>query len=338
MRSTRAGLRRALGALWVVDGLLQLQPYMFGRGFADDILAPTAGEQPGWVAAPINLSVSLLRAQPILANATFAAIQLLIGIALLLPNPRLARPALVASITWALGVWWLGEGLGGLAGGHTSLVAGFPGAAALYALLSAAALPPRRSGPGSKVVSADRPPRWVATGWALVWVAGALFQLLPGQRRGTDLAAEIATTTTTPTWLNGTRSVVGGEIAGNRLAVPFAVVLFIGVGLGVYGPARLRCIAAAVGSVIATLSWALAQGFGSLTSGEATDPNTGVLLLLFAATLVAIPRSPVVAGLHRPSSGQFSRRGRSSAGDRSYSAYRSSHPDIREHRPGDPRR
>jgi hypothetical protein len=262
---------------------------MFTHGFADDILTPSADGQPAWVAAPVRLSASLVRAHPTLSNATFAAIQLLIGIALLLPHPRFRRPACVASIMWAAGVWWLGEGLGGLASGHANLVAGFPGAASLYVLLSAAALPPRRSASISSSPDADRPPRWIAAGWAIFWVAGATIQLLPGQNRSTDLGNEVATTTTTPTWLNHVRTVVGDQIAGNHLAVPIVVALATGIGLGAYGSVGVRRTAAAAGAAIAVASWALVQGFGTLTSGQATDPNTGPLLVLFAVTLAAIP-------------------------------------------------
>ena len=42
--------------------------------------------------------------------------------------------ALAASIAWALAVWWLGEGLGGVLTGAASPVTGAPGAALLYAL------------------------------------------------------------------------------------------------------------------------------------------------------------------------------------------------------------
>ena len=40
------------------------------------------------------------------------------------------------AISWALGVWWLGEGLGSVLTGTASPVNGAPGAVILYALLA----------------------------------------------------------------------------------------------------------------------------------------------------------------------------------------------------------
>ncbi len=55
MSITRRHLQITLGLLWLADGLLQLQPFMFTTGFAHQILAPAAHGQPGWVAGPVAL-------------------------------------------------------------------------------------------------------------------------------------------------------------------------------------------------------------------------------------------------------------------------------------------
>jgi hypothetical protein len=57
-----------------------------------------------------------------------------LGVGLLVP--RTARLALAASIAWALGVWYFGEGLSGLPSDHASLTTGAPGSALLLALLA----------------------------------------------------------------------------------------------------------------------------------------------------------------------------------------------------------
>jgi hypothetical protein len=41
------------------------------------------------------------------------------------------KVALLASFGWSLGVWWIGEGLGGLSTGTASPLTGAPGAALL---------------------------------------------------------------------------------------------------------------------------------------------------------------------------------------------------------------
>ncbi|MFC7182061.1 hypothetical protein ACFQMG_21150 [Kitasatospora paranensis] len=115
-----------LGLLWLLDGALQFQPFMLTTGFADQIIAPTADGQPAFVAGPVHWAADLSVAAPALWDVLFALTQLLLGAALLVP--RTARLALVASVGWALSVWWLGEGLGGLAGGHALMLTGAPGA------------------------------------------------------------------------------------------------------------------------------------------------------------------------------------------------------------------
>ncbi len=55
----RRALQLALGVLWLLDGMLQFQPFMFGRGFAQ-MLANTAPGNPAAVARPITWSATLI--------------------------------------------------------------------------------------------------------------------------------------------------------------------------------------------------------------------------------------------------------------------------------------
>ena len=158
---TRRRLQIALGVLWLLDGVLQAQPFMFTRDFATQVIAPSCQGQPGFVAAPVHWVSTTIAAHPVAWNVPFALIQLLLGIGLLVP--RTARAALAASIAWALGVWYLGEGLGGLASGDAALSTGAPGSALLLAVLAAAAWPDRDA-------ARDSP---------AVWVRTAVFEALP---------------------------------------------------------------------------------------------------------------------------------------------------------------
>ena len=47
----RRGLQIALGLVWLLDACLQLQPYMFGRAFATQMLAPASAGNPAVLAA-----------------------------------------------------------------------------------------------------------------------------------------------------------------------------------------------------------------------------------------------------------------------------------------------
>ena len=132
-------LQIALGLIWLIDGALQLQPFMFGRAFVTQIIAPNETNQPGFVAAPIRLMAHLIEPRIALFNLVAVAIQVLIGIGLIY-RPTV-KPALLTSFGWALGVWWIGEGLGGLFTGAVSPLTGAPGAALLYVLAGLIAWP-----------------------------------------------------------------------------------------------------------------------------------------------------------------------------------------------------
>ncbi|HEX5404766.1 MAG TPA: copper chaperone PCu(A)C [Pseudonocardiaceae bacterium] len=291
-RVTRRGLQITLGVLWLLDGLLQLQPFMFGSGFAGQVLAPAGDGQPGWVAAGVHWMAGLVGAHPVPWNAAFAIIQLALGVGLLI-RP-LVRIALAASIGWALGVWYFGEGLGGVAGGHGSLITGAPGAVLLYGLLAVVVWPERdydapagwrgwlwhdSSGP---------PAAFTPVVWAVVWVGGAVLQALPGQNTPTDLASSL--TGDMPAWQMGLNNGVANHLlsAGSQDNWLLLVVL-VAVGLCALGNQRMRTITGWAGAGLATVFWMLGQGFGDLLSGQATDPNSGPLLVLLALALLGAP-------------------------------------------------
>ena len=94
--------------------MLQFQPFMFGKGFSQ-MLAGTAPGNPAVIARPVLWSAAIEGRHPSLLNAIFAVLQVLLGLGIAW-RPTV-KPALAASMAWALAVWWLGEGLGGLLAG-----------------------------------------------------------------------------------------------------------------------------------------------------------------------------------------------------------------------------
>ena len=135
----RRGLQITLGVLWLADGAFQLQPFMFGRGFVNQILMPAYMGSPAGVTGPALAVTRLILHAPAAWNAAFAITQLLLGAGLLW-RPAV-RAALAGSVVWALAVWWFGEGLGGVLSGMASPLTGAPGAVILYALLAVLAWP-----------------------------------------------------------------------------------------------------------------------------------------------------------------------------------------------------
>jgi hypothetical protein len=282
---TRRGMQIGLGLFWVLDGALQLQPYMFGRGFALDIIAPAAEGQPRFVASGVHWAAELILTHPVMWDTGFAGVQLAIGVGLLLPRLAVVRLAIVTSLGWALGVWYFGEGLGGLASGQVDLVTGAPGAVLLYAVLALAAWPTSHAD-GS---DAARPPAWVAVPWALLWLGAAVWQALPAQHGVTAIAEDVqGNVDGAPGWLAGLDRTVASHLtsAGSPTAGGFIAMLAV---IGLWGllPGVPRKVAAGAGIVVALAAWAVGQNLGELYTGEATDPNTAPLLILFALALAS---------------------------------------------------
>jgi hypothetical protein len=168
----------------------------------------------------------------------FAVVQLGLGVGLLVLDGRGVRVVLVASVVWALGVCYVGEGLGGLAEGQATLQVGAPGAALLYAILAIGVWPGRE-----RAV-------WTRVTWATLWCGGGLLGVVIGHGYAAGLVAlELA---------------VGFGALWRATAVP-AVVTGIATAAGF---------------------WVVGQDFGQLTSGIATDPNSGPLLALMGLTVI----------------------------------------------------
>src|SRR5579884_52882 len=119
-------LRRALGLLWLIDGLFQLQPQMFTLKLVNSIMVPATMSQPGPLADNLSWIALLVAQHVILVNSLIAGVQIALGILLL--SGRWIKVAVIASIVWALLVWYAGEGAGMLLTGQASVLTGAPGA------------------------------------------------------------------------------------------------------------------------------------------------------------------------------------------------------------------
>ena len=273
----RRMLQLALGALWLLDGMLQFQPAMFGKGFPQ-MLAGSAPGNPALVARPISWSAAFIGHHVVVLNAIFAAIQLLLGLGIAWrPTVRLA---LAGSVLWSLAVWWLGEGLGGVLAGTASPVDGAPGAVVLYGLLAVLLWPADRD-PAAPFVAARAVGRRIAqASWLAVWLGLAVLALLPASRA---IGRAIADTTPgEPAWLAWIDTHAASALTRHGLLA--AIVLaaaFVIVALGTFLPRRPARAAIILAVVVAAVLW-LAQGLGGILTGSATDPNTGPLLALLA--------------------------------------------------------
>src|SRR5512135_1043792 len=175
----RRKLQLALGALWLLDGILQLQPSMFTKAFPD-MLAGTSAGNPAFVASPVNWSAALITHHLVMLNAIFAATQVALGLGIAWrPTVRLA---LAASVLWSLAVWFLGEGLGGVLAGTASLTDGAPGAVILYALLAVLIWPAGEERPTRFIAGRAVGERTARILWLILWASMAFFALQPDAR------------------------------------------------------------------------------------------------------------------------------------------------------------
>src|ERR1700750_290476 len=69
----RRVLQLALAGLWLLDGVLQYQAFMFSKGFSQ-MMADTAAGNPHVVADPITWNATFIEHHLVLLNAIFAAI------------------------------------------------------------------------------------------------------------------------------------------------------------------------------------------------------------------------------------------------------------------------
>lgn len=239
----RQQLTLLLGGVWLLDAALQYQPFMFTKDFPNQVIKPTGQGSPGWVSGPVTWSADLLAGHIVFWNAVFATAQLAIAVGLLWR--RTAKPALAASIVWALMVWWLGEGLGGILAGPVSPIMGLPGAVLIYALIAALLWPRTTPAEGSdptRVGSVAQAGPIGSFGAKLIWVVfWALFvfeALRPANRaHGAlhDMVSGMAAGE--PAWVKSIDT-FGSHLVSQR-GLEFSVALaaiFALVGLSVFLP------------------------------------------------------------------------------------------------------
>jgi hypothetical protein len=289
-------LQLALAGVWLLDGVLQYQSFMFTKAFGQ-MLAATAAGNPGVIASPINWDARLIEHHDVALNAIFATIQVLLGLGIAC-RPTV-RAALGASIAWALAVWWFGEGLGGVLNGTASPVNGAPGAVIIYALLAVLLWPTDRRGLPAPFAAARAVGAPAARAlWLVLWLSLAYFALLPANRAPQALNGMIAGMASgEPGWLAAIDRNAAALVAHQGLAASVVLAIALAaIAVGVYLPAPAARAAVVLAIVVAAAIWVVGEAFGTILAGGATDPNSGLLLIVLAlaywpARTAAVPRT-----------------------------------------------
>jgi len=298
---TRRVLQLALAAVWLLDAVLQYQSFMFTKAFGQ-MLAGTAAGNPSVIAGPIGWDARLVEHHAVLINTIFATIQLLLALGIAF-RPTV-RAALAASIVWSLGVWWFGEGLGMVLTPSASPVNGAPGAVIIYALLAVllwpsdrhAATAPFTAGRAVGVQTAQ-------VLWLVLWGSLAYFALLPGNRAAQGLSGMVGGMAGgEPGWLASLDNHAASLLAHQGLAASIVLAIALAViAVGVYLPAPAARATVVLAIVVAALIWIFGEAFGAILAGGATDPNSGLLLIVLAlaywpARKVPAATAPAAAG------------------------------------------
>jgi hypothetical protein len=284
-------VQTVLGLIWLLDGGLQFQSFMYSNGFIQLLKGLTAG-QPAWVASSVNSGANLANHNLDVYNTLFALVQVAIGLGLLY-RPTV-KPALAASFGWVLVVWWFGEAFGMMFMATTPMggapmaspLTGAPGAVLLYALIGAMAWPNGRPGGLFGV-------RGARAVWATLWLVMAWLWLVEaGGPNGIHNAINAAPSGMS--WLSSVQDWFATAAKGNGTVIAI-VLAALSAAIGVAVAANWRpklFLALAVG--LNLLYWVVGQGFGGIAQGGATDPNAGPLFVLLAYALYTLIDAPAV--------------------------------------------
>ena len=284
-RDLQRTFQLVIATVWLLDAVLQLQPFMFtpgGNGFSG-MLGGTAVGNPGWIAHSITWNAANVDHHPVVWDSLFALIQFVIAFGIVWR--RTLRPALALSMVWSLGVWWFGEGLGAVLRGGATPFGGGPGGVLFYAVL-AVVLWPRVGSDQPFVAARTVGVRAAKAIWVGVWgllavlaLAGsgrspqALRQLVAGVDRGQ------------PGWLAHLDRI--SETAflhhGTTLAVLLAV-LCGATAVAVFLPPQATQVVLVVTVGVLAVIWVAVQDVGSILAGGATDPNAAPLVIILVLT------------------------------------------------------
>ena len=275
---SRRTVQTVLGLIWLLDGALQFQSFMYSKGFIQMLTGMTAG-QPGWLADSITWGAHLAHHNLPIYNTLFALTQVGIGLGLLY-RPTV-KPALLLSFVWAVVVWWFGEAFGMLFMTMASPLTGAPGAVILYAIIGAIVWPNARAGGLLGI-------RGARIAWGAVWVLMAWLWLEAPSSSANAISGAIGSAPSGMSWLSTVQLWATHATQGNGLV--FAIILAlisIAIGLAValdWHPKEFLVAAA----VLNLVYWVVGQGFGGIFAGGATDPNAGLLFVVFAGAMYTL--------------------------------------------------
>jgi hypothetical protein len=292
---TMRGIQIALGLIWLLDGLLQFQSFMYTHSFITEAFGPAAEKQWSIVGGPMRTIDAFYGRDLTLWNTLAAEIQCAIGLGLIVSR-KTVKTALLLSFGWALAVWWFGEGFGGLTSTVLpSPLMGAPGGVILYAVLGLLVWPTGSEGGRSPVDRGLLGDRGGLYAWSGLWLLSAGLWLV-NVNRGSEATHEMikGTAEASPHWLASLQNSIGNHTQGHGTTI--AVVLAVisaAVAAGVWAK-PLRWPALALGIAVSVVYWVLGQSLGGpFWIGNMTDVNAAPLFVLLAVALFPVAQSAI---------------------------------------------
>jgi hypothetical protein len=284
-------VQTVLGLIWLLDGGLQFQGFMYSHGFSQMIAGGAAG-QPGWLHDSILWAARIANGDLGVWNTLFALTQVALGFGIL--YRPLVKPALAASFAWALVVWWFGEGFGMIFMNAAQPLTGAPGGVLMYALIGLVAWPNGKAGGllgvrGAKIM------------WCALWIVMAWLWLLEPSSSANATSSALNGTPAGIGPLDSLQNSMSSWTRGDGLVIALilaALSAAIGVTVATGWKAR-PFIALAI--ALNVVYWFIPQGLGGIFAGGATDPNSGPLFVLLACAMLPLVQAPVTrAEAHAP--------------------------------------
>jgi len=299
--SARSLLRIGTASLWVIAGLLQLQPEM-PLGVPMQIIAPSAAHGPGWLRHLADFIASGWIREPTTAAGIVVWLQLGLGVWLIAADRGWSsRVAGLVSAIWASAIWLVGTSMGGIFVPPVGWMFGAPGATAFYAVAGVAlALPLERFESREATVRSSRGIGFVLLGFAILqaWPDQGYWSGRVGRSLGpiAEMARQMSTLTQ-PSAFSSVQRHVASVAASWSWTFDLAVLVGLVVSgiLMLVATSRSVRIGAWIYTVLAVLDWLVIQDLGFF-GGLGTDLNSMLPSALLVVTGAMALRSSAPAG------------------------------------------
>jgi len=280
----RAVLRYGFGALWVLDGLLQLQSSM-PTSMISQVIRPSEVGQPHWLVELMQWGTSAWFRHPIWSASGVIWVQIAIGLWLILGREGwFSKLGYLAAAGWGLFVWVFGEAMGQTFGHGGSWLFGAPGGVLFYVAAALVLLAPYAWW------QRDKLPRWILMAVGAMLIVFGIQEALPGRGfwsfqipQMVESMATVSQPGIIAASLRGFHHLLGANGGAVVNGITVAVLVIVGASFVLRKGLRITVPVFALFSV---LVWWFIQDLGVL-GGTGTDPNSMLpeLLLVIVAVM-----------------------------------------------------